>query len=90
MHSVKLAVRAWPVMPIPMDDVQLTPLSIGHTRFTHRHLLLGEDAPQCPSCKVSHCVRRILVDYPSFNHYRITFFSSSHLTLSDLVGENSN
>ncbi|GFV37199.1 hypothetical protein TNCV_1721211 [Trichonephila clavipes] len=29
-------------------DVKLTRLRIGHTRFTHRHLLLGEDAPECP------------------------------------------
>ncbi|GFX44779.1 uncharacterized protein TNCV_1826411 [Trichonephila clavipes] len=34
-------------------DVKLTRLRIGHTCFTHRHSLLGEDAPQCPSCKVS-------------------------------------
>ncbi|GFV94898.1 putative transposable element [Trichonephila clavipes] len=32
-------------------DVKLTRLRIGHTRFTHRHLLLGENAPECPSCQ---------------------------------------
>ncbi|GFU71545.1 hypothetical protein TNCV_4310411 [Trichonephila clavipes] len=40
-------------MPMRRTDVKLTRLRIGHTRFTHRHLLLGEDAPECPSCKVS-------------------------------------
>ncbi|GFU71535.1 RNase H domain-containing protein [Trichonephila clavipes] len=53
LHSVKPVIGAWPVMPMRRTDVKLTRLRIGHTRFTHRHLLLGEDAPECPSCKVS-------------------------------------
>ncbi|GFT35034.1 hypothetical protein TNCV_2824981 [Trichonephila clavipes] len=44
--------RAWPVMPLRRTDVKLTRLRIGHTRFTHRHLLFGERAPECPSCHV--------------------------------------
>ncbi|GFV51419.1 RNase H domain-containing protein [Trichonephila clavipes] len=87
LHSVKPVIGAWPVMPMRRTDVKLTRLRIGHTRFTHRHLLLGEDAPECPSCKVSYTVRHILIDRPVFNNYRITFFNSSHLTLPDLVGE---
>ncbi|GFW64088.1 RNase H domain-containing protein [Trichonephila clavipes] len=51
LHSVKPVIGAWPVMPMRRTDVQLTRLRIGYTRFTHRHLLLGEDAPACPSCK---------------------------------------
>ncbi|GFU30091.1 putative 115 kDa protein in type-1 retrotransposable element R1DM [Trichonephila clavipes] len=58
-----------------------------HTRFTHRRLLFGEHDPECPSCKVSYTVRHILIDCPVFNHYRITLFHTSILTLSDLVGE---
>ncbi|GFT03505.1 RNase H domain-containing protein [Trichonephila clavipes] len=65
-------------------DVKLTRLRIGHTRFTHRHLLFGERAPECPSCHVSYTVHHILIDCPVFNNYRITFFNSSHLTLPDL------
>ncbi|GFY11576.1 RNase H domain-containing protein [Trichonephila clavipes] len=87
LHSGKPVIGVWPVMPMRRTDVKLTRLRIGHTRFTHRHLLLGEDAPECPSCKVSYTVRHILIDCPVFNNYRITFFNSSHLTLPDLVGE---
>ncbi|GFT76737.1 RNase H domain-containing protein [Trichonephila clavipes] len=64
LHSLKPVVGAWPVMPMRRTDVKLTRLRIGHTRFTHRHLLLGEDAPECPSCKVSYTVRHILIDCP--------------------------
>ncbi|GFV16069.1 RNase H domain-containing protein, partial [Trichonephila clavipes] len=73
LHSVKPVIGAWPVMPMRRTDVKLTSLRIGHTRFTHRHLLLAEDAPLCPSCKDSFTVKHILVDCPVFNHYRIIF-----------------
>ncbi|GFW03292.1 probable RNA-directed DNA polymerase from transposon X-element [Trichonephila clavipes] len=87
LHSVKPVIGAWSVMPMRRTDVKLTRLRIGHTRFTHRHLLFGERAPECPSCHVSYTVHHILIDCPVFNHHRITFFNSSHLTLPDLVGE---
>ncbi|GFT53941.1 RNase H domain-containing protein [Trichonephila clavipes] len=86
LHSVKPVIGAWPVMPMRRTDVKLTRLRIGHTRFTHRHLLFGERAPECPSCHVSYTVRHILIDCPVFNLHRITFFHTSILTLSDLVG----
>ncbi|GFV11563.1 probable RNA-directed DNA polymerase from transposon X-element [Trichonephila clavipes] len=87
LHSVKPVIGAWPVMPMRRTDVKLTRLRIGHTRFTHRHLLFGERAPECPSCHVSYTLHHILIDCPVFNHHRITFFHTSILTLSDLVGE---
>ncbi|GFV94243.1 probable RNA-directed DNA polymerase from transposon X-element [Trichonephila clavipes] len=87
LHSVKPVIGAWPVMPMRRTDVKLTRLRIGHTRFTHRHLLFGERAPECPSCHVSYTVHHILIDCPVFNNYRITFFNSSHLTLPDLYSQ---
>ncbi|GFW97583.1 RNase H domain-containing protein [Trichonephila clavipes] len=86
LHSVKPVIGAWSVMPMRRTDVKLTRLRIGHTRLTHRHLLFGEHAPECPSCNVSYTVH-ILIDCPVFNHHHITFFHTSILTLSDLVGE---
>ncbi|GFU51053.1 RNase H domain-containing protein [Trichonephila clavipes] len=57
LHSVKPVIGAWPVMPMRRTDVKLTRLRIGHPLgFTHRHLLLGEDASECPSCmSLLHC-----------------------------------
>ncbi|GFT76744.1 probable RNA-directed DNA polymerase from transposon X-element, partial [Trichonephila clavipes] len=66
LHSVKPVIGAWPVMPMRRTDVKLTRLRIGHTRFTHRHLLFGERAPECPSCNVSYTVRHILNRLSSF------------------------
>ncbi|GFT80523.1 putative RNA-directed DNA polymerase from transposon X-element [Trichonephila clavipes] len=87
LHSIHPSTSYWTALPVRRHDVRLTRLRIGHTRFTHRHLLLGENAPECPSCKVQYSVYHILTDCPVFNHHRITFFHTSVLTLSDLVGE---
>ncbi|GFY31933.1 RNase H domain-containing protein [Trichonephila clavipes] len=87
LHSIHPSTSHWAALPVRRHDVRLTRLRIGHTRFTHRHLLLGENAPECPSCKVLYSVYHILIDCPVFNHHRITFFHTSVSTLSDLVGE---
>ncbi|GFS90512.1 RNA-directed DNA polymerase from mobile element jockey [Nephila pilipes] len=87
LHSVKPIIGEWSVFPVRRADVRLTRLRIGHTRFTHKHLLFGEDAPECPSCHVPYSIHHILIDCPVFDHHRRTFFHSSVLKLSDLVGE---
>ncbi|GFT92404.1 putative RNA-directed DNA polymerase from transposon X-element [Trichonephila clavipes] len=84
LHNIHPSTSHWAALPIRRHDVRLTRLRIGHTRFTHRHLLLGENAPECPSCKVPYSVYHILIDCPIFNCHRITFFHTSVLTLSDL------
>ncbi|GFV59412.1 putative RNA-directed DNA polymerase from transposon BS [Trichonephila clavipes] len=87
LHNIHPSTSHWAALPLPRHDVRLTRLRIGHTRFTHRHLLLGENAPECPSCKVPYSVCHILIYCPVFNRHRITFFHTSVLTLSDLVGK---
>ncbi|GFT31881.1 putative RNA-directed DNA polymerase from transposon X-element [Trichonephila clavipes] len=87
LHSVKPVIGAWPVMPMRRTDVKLTRLRIGHTRFTHRHLLFGERAPECPSCNVSYTVHHILIDCQFLTIIASRFFIHLFLTLSDLVGE---
>ncbi|GFU13058.1 putative RNA-directed DNA polymerase from transposon X-element [Trichonephila clavipes] len=54
LHSIHPSTSHWAALPMRRHDVHLTRLRIGHTRFTHRHLLLGENAPECPSCKVPY------------------------------------
>ncbi|GFS77436.1 putative RNA-directed DNA polymerase from transposon X-element [Trichonephila clavipes] len=85
LHSTHPSTSHWAA--VRRHDVRLTRLRIGHTRFTHRPLLLGENTPECPSCKVPYSVYHILIDCLVFNHHRITFFHTSVLTLYDLVGE---
>ncbi|GFX64578.1 RNA-directed DNA polymerase from mobile element jockey [Trichonephila clavipes] len=87
LHNIHPSISHWAALQVQRHDVRLTRLRIGHTRFTHRHLLLGENALECLSCKVPYSVYHILIDCPVFNHHRITFFHTSVLTLYDLMKE---
>ncbi|GFW82350.1 RNase H domain-containing protein [Trichonephila clavipes] len=47
LHSIHPSTAHWASVPVRRHDVRLTRLRIGHTRLTHRHLLLGESSPVC-------------------------------------------
>ncbi|GBO25232.1 hypothetical protein AVEN_124650-1 [Araneus ventricosus] len=47
LYAVKPFVRHWPSLTSREADTLLTRLRIGHTRFTHLHLLFGEEPPMC-------------------------------------------
>ncbi|GBN27822.1 hypothetical protein AVEN_28122-1 [Araneus ventricosus] len=87
LYSVKPSIGLWSALPMRELDVKLTRLRIGHTRFTHRHLFLGQRAPRCPTCQADFTVQHILIECPSFKCHREYHFNSSSLTLQDLVVE---
>ncbi|GBL78442.1 putative RNA-directed DNA polymerase from transposon X-element [Araneus ventricosus] len=87
LHFVKPFIDMWPILPIRELDVKLTRLRIGHTRFTHKHLIFGERTPVCPTCHTDFSVTHILIECPSFKSHREYHFNSQSLTLQDLVGE---
>ncbi|GBM17524.1 hypothetical protein AVEN_193799-1 [Araneus ventricosus] len=60
LHAVKLLVEPWPSLANRKADTLITRLRIGHTRFTHLHLLLGEEPPMCSLCNCHVSVRHIL------------------------------
>ncbi|GBO05358.1 hypothetical protein AVEN_94136-1 [Araneus ventricosus] len=53
LHSVKPHVQPWPSLTTRKADTLLTRLRVGHTRYTHRHLLFGEQTPMCSQCNWS-------------------------------------
>ncbi|GBN39600.1 hypothetical protein AVEN_70064-1 [Araneus ventricosus] len=86
LQSIKHVIDCWPSLPIrKLDSVVLTRLRIGHTRFTHRHLLLGKPAPLCTACQCQMTVLHILIECRRFNHQRIRCFPSSCITLKDIL-----
>ncbi|GBM17840.1 hypothetical protein AVEN_27715-1 [Araneus ventricosus] len=85
LYSVKPSIGLWSALPMREFDVKLTRLRIGHTRFTHRHIFLGQRAPRCPTCQVDFTVNHILIECPSFKCHREYHFDSQSLTLQDLV-----
>ncbi|GBM49865.1 hypothetical protein AVEN_44247-1 [Araneus ventricosus] len=85
LHSIKHLITCWPSLPNRKLDTVLTRLRIGHTRFTHRHLLLGEPAPLCTACQCQMTVLHILIECQQFNNQRIRCFHSSCITLRDIL-----
>ncbi|GBN79631.1 RNA-directed DNA polymerase from mobile element jockey [Araneus ventricosus] len=57
LHSVKPHVQPWPSLTTRKADTLLTRLRVGHTRYTHRHLLFREQTPMCSQC---NCTRQII------------------------------
>jgi ribonuclease HI len=86
MHAVKPMIEPWPYLSLRKNDVILTRLRIGHTRFTHRHLLLGETAPYCTHCDAIMTVKHILIECPHFSPLRFQHFKNHNVILKDLLG----
>jgi ribonuclease HI len=87
LHSVKPTIKHWAPLPSRKHDVILTRLRIGHTRFTHVHLLLGNPAPVCEQCKHIMTVTHIMIDCPKFKSHRLCHFGSGAISLKDLLSE---
>ncbi|GBN59803.1 putative RNA-directed DNA polymerase from transposon X-element [Araneus ventricosus] len=86
LHTLKPLVQPWPSLANRKADTLITRLRIGHTRFTHLHLLFGEEPPMCSSCNCRMSVRHILLECPNFYIQRLQFFQTSSISLSNLLG----
>ncbi|GBN18696.1 hypothetical protein AVEN_230182-1 [Araneus ventricosus] len=87
LHSVKPHVQPWPFLTTRKADTLLTRLRVGHTRYTHRHLLFGEQTPMCSQCKCSISIKHILSECPNFISQRFKFFKTNSVDLSLLLGK---
>ncbi|GBN07719.1 hypothetical protein AVEN_132822-1 [Araneus ventricosus] len=86
LHSIKPIIENWSEDVNRKRGTILTSLRIGHTRFTHRHLLLGEPAPTCPHCSCTMSVKHILIECIHFQIHRLRFFNTSSPTLTTMIG----
>ncbi|GFV25681.1 RNA-directed DNA polymerase from mobile element jockey [Trichonephila clavipes] len=67
LHIIHPSTSHWPALPVRRHDVRLTRLRIGHTRFTHRHILLGENVPRARS-HIQFVLFLTVIASPSFIH----------------------
>ncbi|GBL87513.1 hypothetical protein AVEN_165132-1 [Araneus ventricosus] len=86
LRSIKPIIENWSEDVNRKRSTILTRLRIGHTRFTHRHLLLGEPAPTCPHCSCTMSVKHILIECKHFKIHRLRFFNTSSPTLTTMIG----
>jgi ribonuclease HI len=88
LHTVKPNIKQWPFQSQRKWDVAVTRLRIGHTRYTHRHLLCGDPAPMCQSCNVGMTVKHILTECKDFTRHRCRHFGQPNVSMTDLLGFN--
>ncbi|GBN70941.1 hypothetical protein AVEN_160055-1 [Araneus ventricosus] len=87
LHALKPTVQSWLSLKNRKADTVFTRLRVGHTSFTHRHLLLGEQAPMCSQCNCIMSVHHILSECSNFNSQRLHFFNTTTISLPTLLGE---
>ncbi|GBN35782.1 hypothetical protein AVEN_79534-1 [Araneus ventricosus] len=85
LRSIKPVVEPWPTLTNRKAYTIVTRLRVGHTRYTHRHLLMGDQAPMCTQCNCIMSVLHILSECPNFNSLRLRYFQSSSISLTDLL-----
>ena len=61
------------------EESVLSRIRIGHTYFTHNHLLKREDQPECIPCQCPLSVRHILVECVDFAPIRSQYFEAESL-----------
>ena len=81
LHAIKPVIRNNPsaIRNIRREDVVITRLRIGHTRFTHSYLLNREEQPFCIVCNQYITVNHILTDCIDFSEDRNRYFQVTDL-----------
>ena len=80
LHEIQEAIREWPTGYRSIRrEVILARLRIGHTHITLSHLLKGEDAPVCPSCKVQLTTKHILLNCNKLKHICTKYYQARNL-----------
>ena len=81
LHEIQEAIWEWLTghRSIGREEVILARLRIGHTHITHSHLLKGEDASVCPTCKVQLTTKHILLNCNNLKHIRTKYYQTRNL-----------
>lgn len=72
-----------PLLP-RRSQIVIRRLRLGHTRMTHKYLMLAEDAPLCPSCNTTISVRHVLMECSQYAAQR-RLFHINNVTLADTL-----
>ncbi|GFW31178.1 putative RNA-directed DNA polymerase from transposon BS [Trichonephila clavipes] len=76
LHNIHPSPSHWATLPMRRHDVRLTRLRIGHTRFTHRHLLLA-----WPKLALAPLKLTIIINNHQRERLGVVKFSESELRL---------
>ena len=88
LFKIKPTLGVWPsgFRNSRKEEVVLSSLRIGHTYFTHSHILRQEDPPECTACQVIYSVRHVLIDCIDLRLIRPRFYNVPDMkTLFDTI-----
>ena len=71
-----------------LENVKLTRLRTGHTKFSKQYIVKNEPAPECIECEKVITVKHILVECGNYYHERKRFLGNSNLNIKDLLSSN--
>jgi len=69
-----------------MEDIKITRLRIGHTRFARDFYFTGMGQPECVECGEDLTVEHVLLDCGNYYHERREFFGTGNLSLASVLG----
>lgn len=61
------------------EQVVMTRCRIGHSRFTHGHLLVGDPPPECIPCDCPFSIKHVLLDCVDFANTRQNYFDCANM-----------
>ena len=87
LREVKPTVKPWSSSSLKhrTSEVSLCRLRIGHTLYTHQHLMERRDEPVCVSCQVPLTVKHFLVECCEYTDVRNRVFQRRNLTLTHIL-----
>jgi len=64
LHAIKPALGEWTssYRTIRREEVVIARIRIGHTYITHKHILKGEDPPECVYCNEPFTVNHLMIE----------------------------
>lgn len=68
-----------------ISEIKFTRLRLGHTKLTHKHLLLNEQQPVCEVCNCIISIEHIITKCPKYETKRIRFLGSREIKMSDAL-----
>jgi ribonuclease HI len=78
--------RTWGAGLTRNEDIKITRLRIGHTKFSRDYYFTGEGEPECMECGEALTVEHVLLDCGNFYHERRQYFGDDDQSLNSLLG----
>ena len=89
--EIKEDIRSWKssCQPVRRYSTLLTRLRIGHTRYTHGHLMEGTPGPYCDHCNTQISVKHFMVECPLYEAKRRALYDvhGRYCTMEKVLGE---